>query len=114
MATPRKTTTTRKTTTARKPDASAVTSAIFSGDTFTYETSAGTITLPSLSDVKMGIVRQNRDSETDLIFALLEDMADDKAIEVVDNLGQVEFAQLTKQWQEDSRISTGELLASLS
>lgn len=106
-------TTPRKTPARRKPP-TAATSAVLTGKLFTYTTSAGDITLPCLADVKMGVIRKNRNDEAELIFALLEELGDEAAIAVVDELTQFEFAQILKRWQEDSQITVGELVASLS
>lgn len=105
MATRKAAVNARETTLRPGPDTS---------ETFTYSTSKGVIALPSVAGLPSSIVRKNRHDEGELVFATLEWGADSKSLAVLDELTQVELAEVFKMWQEDSRVSLGELLASLS
>lgn len=59
------------------------------------------IVLPHMNKIKAGILRKHRKSDPiDFIFSVLEDVADDKMIERVDDLDMGDIDSLFAAWQE--------------
>ena len=78
-------------------------------DWFVYPAGDGTITLPLLDDMPVGITRKVRNlEEGDAMFAILELLCDDEELELVDSLKQSEFKDMYKAWNEASGVSMGE------
>jgi len=68
------------------------------------------ITLPKFDSVMtVGFARKNRHLEQDEIgWQVLEKAADDKALDVIDEMPLSAFQDLMKAWQEDSSVTVGE------
>lgn len=81
---------------------------------FHYTTQAGVdITLPKFGNVKSGAVRKLRSSgEMEVIFGILEDMADARALAKIDEMPLPELGEMFKAWQEDTGVTVGESGAS--
>lgn len=80
-------------------------------DQFVYTTKAGkTITLPRFQGcVNAGVIRRIRyQSEGQQFFTILEKVADDGTLELIDELSGDEFTDFRKAWYEHSGISLGE------
>lgn len=80
-------------------------------DQFEYTTKAGkTITLPRFQGcVNAGVIRRIRyQSEGQQFFTILEKVADDDTLELIDELSGDEFAEFRKAWYKHSGISLGE------
>lgn len=77
---------------------------------FRYELTDGTeITLPRFDSVKPGTIRQIRKlSEVDQFFTVLESLADEHTLAVIDELGQDEFQDLQVAWFNHSGVDVGE------
>lgn len=86
---------------------------------FVYETSAGTVTLPLLTQMKFGTVRRIRKlDQGEVIFALAEEMADEESLAVLDELYPDEVGKLYEAWEKASEdaegVDVGESSASAS
>lgn len=80
---------------------------------FHYTSTEGKITLPHFKHVPFGVVRKLRKEDDDeALFALFEQVADAKALKVLDKLGMEEVADLFAKWQEASKVTVGESSAS--
>lgn len=84
------------------------------GELYRYTTPSGyVIELPSLADLKFGLVRKiRRNSEAEQMFQLVEELCDDDALAQLDDLTQTEFADFANGWREFSNIDVGESSAS--
>lgn len=84
------------------------------GELYRYTTPSGhVIELPSLADLKFGLVRKiRRNSEAEQMFQLVEELCDDDALAQLDDLTQTEFAEFANGWREFSNIDVGESSAS--
>lgn len=78
--------------------------------TYTYEAKDGSkITLPSMGDIPSGVLRKNRKlDEVDFVFTLVEETADQAAIDALDKLPSSELEDLFAGWQKDAGASVGE------
>lgn len=83
-------------------------------DVFTYTTEADiTVTLPPFKKAKPGVLRKARKlDQVDQFFTILESMASDEALAVIDDLESDEFQELQRAWFEHSGIDLGEAKAS--
>lgn len=80
---------------------------------FHADTSAGKVTLPRFGDCPVGIIRKARKAGgAEATFAVLEAMADEKNLAIIDQLPRDEFNQLMQDWNQDSEITPGESSAS--
>jgi hypothetical protein len=67
------------------------------------------VTLPSMRQIKAGIIRRHRKSEPiDFIFSVLEETADEATLAKVDDLSTEDLNSLFEAWQEDGQASVGE------
>lgn len=94
-----------------------------SDDDFTYESSFGEITVPSLSKAKAPNAWQMmeieaisdprvRNARESLLFLTLAVGDDPDSIELVKKLDMVEFGEFLQEWGEHSGVSLGESKAS--
>ena len=84
---------------------------------FHYTTEAGVkITLPKfMQGIKTGLVRKIRKLEPgSQVFEIVEAVADEETLALIDELGPEEFGELVKAWQKDAGIDLGESSASAS
>ncbi|MBF6428705.1 hypothetical protein IU440_28945, partial [Nocardia cyriacigeorgica] len=67
---------------------------------FHYETEDGTeVILPRFDSVKPGVIRKIRKlSDVDQFFTVLEALADEDTLAVIDDLEQKEFQKLQTEW----------------
>ena len=71
------------------------------------------ITLPHFDSVKPGVIRKVRkEGDTQVFFTVLEALADEKTLAVIDEFDKDTFSEFAKAWQEASKTSTGESSAS--
>lgn len=85
---------------------------------FVYDTDFGTVTLPGY--LPTGVFRKHRNgSEIDLVFAMIEETADEASLAVVDKLPQQDiegitgsFEDLVQQFNEHLGLTPGESAAS--
>jgi len=84
-----------------------------SDEPFTYETPHGTLTVPSLSKMPMGLIRKTRKlPAAEQMFTILESIVPPEAMEIVDQMTAVEFADFQDAWQQHSGVDAGESPAS--
>lgn len=81
---------------------------------FHYTTESGkSITLPKFKHIAAGVIRKVRKlTMADQIFTALESFGEDKVLAVLDELTQEQFNTFIEAWQEDSKVTPGELKAS--
>jgi len=79
-------------------------------DLFQYTTKDGTeIVLPRFDSVKPGVIRKIRKlSDVDQFFTVLEALADEATLSVVDELDQDEFQDLQTEWFRHAGVDVGE------
>lgn len=79
-------------------------------DLFRYELEDGTeIVLPKFNSVKPGVIRKIRKlSDVDQFFTVLEELADEETLAVVDNLTQEVFQDVQLAWFKHAGITLGE------
>jgi len=83
--------------------------------TFTYTTKSGArLVLPRFDAVvTFGRARKLRKlSETEQVFTLVEDVCDDAALAVLDEMPASEVSDFFEAWQNDSGASLGESTSS--
>lgn len=80
-------------------------------DLFEYTTKAGKeLTLPRFDSVKPGVIRKIRKlSDVDQFFTVLEHLADEDSLAIIDDLDQPEFQDLQTKWFEHAGVDMGEL-----
>lgn len=83
---------------------------------FHYTTDGGEkITVPKFKTVPAGVIRRVRkESQAEQIFTVLEALADEATLALVDDLDADEFNRFVQAWQEDSKVTMGESSASTS
>lgn len=84
---------------------------------FHYTTEAGVkITLPKfMQGLTTGFVRRIRKMDPgSQLFEIVEAVADEETLALIDDLGPAEFGELAKAWQKDAGIDLGESSASAS
>ncbi len=81
---------------------------------FTYTTEAGqTIALPPFSQIPFGVIRKLRsEPEAEQVFGLVERIASEEALAVIDTLDMGEIQLLFAAWQEAAKVTVGESSAS--
>lgn len=81
---------------------------------FRYTSKDGVeIVLPKFSSAKSGLLRKLRkESEVEVIYSLLESLADEKNLALTDDLPIPELGEMYKAWQEDAGVTAGESSAS--
>lgn len=68
---------------------------------------------PVLDNIPFGTIRKLRkESEVEQFFGLLESVAAEKDLALIDTLGQKQVAELMEAWQKDAGVSLGESKAS--
>lgn len=79
-------------------------------DLFHYTTADGTeITLPRFDSVKPGVIRKIRKlSDVDQFFTVLETLADEETLRIIDDLDQSEFQEFQEAWFRHSGVDLGE------
>mgnify|MGYP007087611768 CR=1 FL=1 len=71
------------------------------------------IVLPHFKNLPFGVVRKLRkEDEAEQLFSLVEQVADDNALAIIDTLGMSEIETLFAAWQKDSGVTVGESSAS--
>lgn len=84
-----------------------------SDDLFEYPTEHGTIILPPLGQVPIGIMRKARKSSgVNQLFDIIEALADPETLELFDKLNANQVAELNDAWAAHSGVGTGESSAS--
>lgn len=74
----------------------------------TVETPAGAVNIKKF-DVKAGFLRKNRHKdEVDIMFLIIEEVATDEALEIIDQLSMEDLKNFFKDWQEESGALLGE------
>lgn len=67
------------------------------------------ITLPRFGAINFGIIRANRKLPVDeQFFALIEEVATEEQLEIMDKADQSEMQKLMQAWQRDAEITEGE------
>lgn len=80
---------------------------------FHHEVNGKTVTLPHLKNLPFGVIRKLRNEDpAEQLFSLVEQTADEDALEVIDTLGMEQVNELFTAWQEASGVSLGESTAS--
>lgn len=71
------------------------------------------IVLPHFKHVPFGVVRKLRkENDAEQMFTLVEEVADDDTLAIIDTLGMEDIDQLFTEWQEASKVTAGESSAS--
>lgn len=83
-------------------------------DEFEFTTVSGeTVTLPAFKSIKPGLLRKTRKlDQVDQFWTILEALADDEAISIIDDLDSDEFQEFQRGWFEHSGVDLGESSAS--
>lgn len=72
-----------------------------------------TIDLPKFSNIPFGVIRKMRkETEAEQMFMLVETIADENTLALIDQLGMGQMEDLFVAWQKDSGITVGESSAS--
>lgn len=67
------------------------------------------VVLPKFGSIPFGILRKNRHKpEEDQFFDLLESVAGEKYLEIMDRAPQSEMRAMMTAWQKDSGVQLGE------
>ena len=70
---------------------------------FHYTHAGKKFTLPKMKNLKFGVTRKMRKADDDeKVFMLIESVADDKALEIIDDMTVEELGELMEAWQADS------------
>lgn len=78
------------------------------GKLLTIDTPAGDVHIKKF-DVSAGFLRKNRHKEeVDLMFLIIEEVADEEALETIDQLSMDGLKTFFKDWQEASGVELGE------
>lgn len=84
-----------------------------SDEEFTYESSKGPITIPSMALIPFGVMRKARKLDgAEQTYAVVEAVASPEALDVIDLLTAREFAAFSEAWAAHSGASLGESAAS--
>lgn len=71
------------------------------------------VALPHFRHIPFGVIRKLRnEDESEQLFGLVEQVADDETLAVIDTLGMGEIEALFQAWQDASKVTVGESLAS--
>lgn len=81
---------------------------------FTYKAESGdTIKIKKFKHLPVGLIRKIRTkSNVDQMFTVIEAVANDATLAIIDEMDTDEFNAFTTAWQKDSGISVGESTAS--
>lgn len=72
-------------------------------ETFHYTHNGKKFALPKMKNLKFGVTRKMRKADDDeKVFMLIESVADDKALEIIDDMTVGELGELMEAWQADS------------
>ena len=72
-------------------------------ETFHYTHDGKKFTLPKMKNLKFGVTRKMRKADDDeKVFMLIESVADDKALEIIDDMTVEQLGELMEAWQADS------------
>ena len=76
---------------------------------FTYKTKSGRVVrLPKFDNIPFDVVRKLRkESEEEQFFGMIEQVADEKMLALIDSLGQAEIIELMEAWQKDGGVEMG-------
>lgn len=78
------------------------------GELITIETSAGKVRIEKFAPTA-GFIRKNRHKdEVEIMFLIIEQFADEQALETIDQLPITELKDFFAQWQEESGAILGE------
>lgn len=82
---------------------------------FHHQFNDAEIVLPKFKHIPVGVVRKvRRQGEAEQIFTVLEAVADDATLEVIDSMNTEEMQEMVAAWQRDSGVTVGESSASAS
>lgn len=82
---------------------------------FHYDHNGQTVVLPKFKHTPAGVVRKVRSkSEAEQIFTVLEALADDDALAIIDTMDTEQLQAFIAAWQKDSNVTVGESSASAS
>lgn len=78
-------------------------------DMFEYELPSGkTIQILKFGRIPTGVIRRNRKKAlTDQILSVLEEVADETALETIDATSQEELNEFVVAWQADAGVTVG-------
>jgi hypothetical protein len=94
---------------AVKSDESVVQEAEATREDFTFEVEGKTYSLPHASKVKSGVYRRIRNSEgMEGVYLLVESIATEEVLEVLDELTLEELGDVLNKWQEHAGATVGE------
>lgn len=80
---------------------------------FVYEHNGEEIRLPHFKNLPFGTIRRLRKAdEAEQLFGLVEDVADDDTLAVIDAMGMADVEALFEAWQKASGVTVGEASAS--
>ena len=80
-------------------------------EAFSFDHDGTTYTFrPTLEVLTPGFIRRNRHNDADAAFTLLESLADEEALEVIDNMTFKENAALMVEFQKHIEAVMGEAL----
>ena len=78
-------------------------------DVFEYTYDGKKITLPLMNKLKFGVIRKLRKLEdTEQMFQMIELVADEKSLAVIDERDQDEIGKFMEAWNEASDVDLGE------
>jgi hypothetical protein len=84
-----------------------------SDEDFTFESSVGPITVPSMSMIPFGVMRKARkEPGAEQTYAVIEAIASPEALALIDQLPAREIAAFSEAWAAHSGASVGESAAS--
>lgn len=83
---------------------------------FEWETASGEVlTLPSAGRIKAGLLRKIRNQpEVDAMFTMLETVAGDDALALIDDMELSELTDMIAAWQKAAGVSVPEVSSSSS
>ena len=77
--------------------------------TFEFSHAGKTFDLPRFKHLKAGVIRKTRHlDEADVIFTVIESVANPTALAAIDDMTMDELMAMQKAWLEDSGVSLGE------
>lgn len=67
--------------------------------------SGAEIVLPHISKIKAGLLRKYRkQEEIDMVFSIIESVADEKTLALIDDLDQGDLEKFMEKWQAGSSV----------
>lgn len=75
-------------------------------DTVTISTRLGDVTLPHPGKMDSGIIRKARKqtSDVDQLFFIVESLADEDTLDLLDQLNMIELAEFYKSWTQGANL----------